>query len=155
MLRVRGLDRRVGRGRRHPPAQARTPAASSRLLALVAAWLALPLIINGFTNSRAGLTFQGRYSLPIFVGLVFLPMWKRSADPIRLPRLSQRWLVGVVLVFVVVAEVGAFWQMLRRFSVGADGKIFLTGRLPWQPSVSPMTLIVLNAVAMARSVRVR
>jgi hypothetical protein len=117
------------------------------LLALVTAWLALPLIINGFTNSRAGLTYQGRYSLPIFVGLVFLPMW--SVRPtLRFPRLSQRWLVGVVLAFVVVAEVGAFWQMLRRFSVGADGKIILTGHLPWQPSVDPMVLIAINAIAM-------
>ena len=38
------------------------------LAALVVVWLALPLLINGFTNSRAGLTYQGRYSLPIFVG---------------------------------------------------------------------------------------
>jgi hypothetical protein len=117
------------------------------LVALVAAWLALPLIINGSTNSRAGLTYQGRYSLPIFVGLVFLPMWS-DRPTLRLPRLSQRWLVDIVLALVVVAEVGAFWQMLRRFSVGADGKIILTGRLPWQPSVDPMVLIAINAIAM-------
>ena len=117
------------------------------LIALVAAWLALPLIINGFTNSRAGLTYQGRYSLPIFVGLVFLPMWS-DRSTLRWPRLSQRGLVGIVLALVVVAEVGAFWQMLRRFSVGADGKIILTGRLPWQPSVDPMVLIAINAIAM-------
>jgi Predicted membrane protein (DUF2142) len=117
------------------------------LLALTASWLVLPLIINGFTNSRAGLTYQGRYSLPIFVGLVFLPIWS-DRPTLRLPRLSQRWLVGGVVALVVVAEVGAFWQMLRRFSVGADGKIILTGRLPWQPSVDPMVLIAMNGMAM-------
>jgi len=117
------------------------------LVLLIAAWLALPLVINGFTNSRAGLTYQGRYSLPIFAGLVFLPMWNdRSAD--RWRRIPQRWLVGVAVALVVVAEVGAFWQMLRRFSVGAHGKILLTGRLPWSPSVTPMLLIAINAVAM-------
>jgi Predicted membrane protein (DUF2142) len=117
------------------------------LLILAAAWLALPLIINGFTNSRAGLTYQGRYSLPIFVGVVFLPLWSERSR-LRWPRLSQRWLVGVVLALVVVAEVGAFWQMLRRFSVGADGRIVLTGRLSWQPSVDPMVLVAINAIAM-------
>jgi hypothetical protein len=117
------------------------------LLILAAAWLALPLIINGFTNSRAGLTYQGRYSLPIFVGVVFLPLWGERSR-LRWPRLSQRWLVGVVLALVAVAEVGAFWQMLRRFSVGADGKIVLTGRLSWQPSVDPMVLVAINAIAM-------
>ena len=117
------------------------------LVALAASWLALPLIVNGFTNSRAGLTYQGRYSLPIFVGLVFLPMWgDRSA--VRWPRLSQRGLVGLVLALVIVAEVGAFWQMLRRFTVGADGKVLLTGSLPWEPAVAPMVLIALNAAAM-------
>jgi hypothetical protein len=114
---------------------------------LVVVWLALPLLINGFTNSRAGLTYEGRYSLPIFVGLVFLPMWSaRSA--FRWPRLSQQWLIGAVLALVVIAEVGGFWQMLRRFTVGAHGKILLTGDLPWSPAVSPMVLVALNAVAM-------
>ena len=114
---------------------------------LVAAWLALPLIINGFTNSRAGLTYQGRYSLPLFTGLVFLPMWN-DASRSRLRRIPQRWLVGAALALVVIAEVGALWQMIRRFSVGAHGKILLTGRLPWSPSVTPMLLIAINAVAM-------
>jgi Predicted membrane protein (DUF2142) len=114
---------------------------------LVAVWLALPLVINGFTNSRAGLTYQGRYSLPIFVGLVFLPMWN-DRPTLRWPRLSQRWLIGVVLALVVVAEVAAFWQMLRRFTVGAHNKILLTEPLPWEPSIAPMVLIVVNAVAM-------
>lgn len=117
------------------------------LAALVAVWLALPLIINGITNSRAGLSFQGRYSLPIFVGLAFLPMFGDRVT-MRWPRVPQRWLVGAVIALVMVAEVGAFWQMLRRFAVGANGKIILTEPLPWEPAVAPMLLIVLNAVAM-------
>ncbi len=114
---------------------------------LVAVWLALPLVINGFTNSRAGLTYQGRYSLPIFVGLVFLPMLS-DRSRLRWPRLSQRWLVGAVLALVVVGEVGAFWQTLRRFTVGANGRVILTGSLPWSPSIAPMLLVAINAAAM-------
>ncbi|HEX2781965.1 MAG TPA: DUF2142 domain-containing protein [Ilumatobacteraceae bacterium] len=117
------------------------------LVMLVAVWLALPLIINGFTNSRAGLTYQGRYSLPIFVGVAFLPMFN-DRSKLRAPRLAQRPLVGAVLALVVVAEVGAFWEMLRRYTVGADGKIVLTGNLPWTPSITPMLLVALNAAAM-------
>lgn len=124
-----------------------TPRQLCALVALVIVWLALPLLINGFTNSRAGLTYEGRYSLPIFVGLVFLPMW-RGRTAFRWPRLSQQWLIGAVLALVVVAEVGGFWQMLRRFTVGAHGKILLTGDLPWSPSIAPMVLIAVNAVAM-------
>ena len=114
---------------------------------LVVVWLALPLAINVFTYSRAGLTYQGRYSLPILAGLVFLPLWNRSPR-LRWPRLSQRPLVAVVLGLVVVAEVAALWQMLRRFTVGAHGKIILAGSLPWQPPVAPMVLVAVNAAAM-------
>jgi hypothetical protein len=85
--------------------------------------------------------------LPIFAGVVFLPMWN-DRSVLRWPRIPQRWLVGAALALVVVAEVGAFWQMLRRFSVGAHGKVLLTGRLPWSPSVTPMLLIAINAAAM-------
>jgi hypothetical protein len=118
------------------------------LAALVIAWLALPLIINGFTNSRAGLTYQGRYSLPLFVGIAFLPMFNdRSVSRTsRMPQ--QRGMIGAVLALVVVAEVGAFWQMLRRFTVGADGKLLLTGTLPWTPAIAPMALVAVNALAM-------
>ncbi|MEP7204341.1 MAG: DUF2142 domain-containing protein [Ilumatobacteraceae bacterium] len=116
------------------------------LVLLIAAWLALPLIVNGFTNSRAGLTYQGRYSLPLFAGLVFLPMWNDKTT--ARTRNPQPLLIGTALTLVVVAEVGAFWQMVRRFSVGAHGKILLTGRLPWSPSVTPTLLIGTNAAAM-------
>jgi hypothetical protein len=124
-----------------------TPRQLWALVALIVVWLALPLLINGFTNSRAGLTYEGRYSLPIFVGLVFLPMWSGRAT-FRWPRLSQQWLIGAVLALVVVAEVGGFWQMLRRFTVGAHERILLTGDLPWSPSIAPMVLVAVNAVAM-------
>jgi hypothetical protein len=117
------------------------------LAALTVAWLAVPLVINGFTNTRAGLSFQGRYSLALFVGLAFLPMWNRR-DPIRWHRLPQQGLIAAAVLLVIVGEVGAFWQMLRRFAVGADGKILLTGDLSWQPSVAPMLLIGINELAM-------
>jgi hypothetical protein len=124
-----------------------TRATVAALLALIAIWLALPLVINGFTNSRAGLTYQGRYSLPIFVGVVFLPMFNGRAR-LRAPRVSQRSIIAAVLALVIVAEVGSFWEALRRFTVGVDGKIFLTGALPWRPAIAPMLLVALNTAAM-------
>ena len=149
VLRVRGMDRRVGRRRHHPPAQCEPPRHRRTCSPWWLAWLALPLIINGFTNSRAGLTYQGRYSLPIFVGLAFLPMWS-DRRPIPWPRLSQR-------------RLGRGRRGLRgrcrgrRFLADAaagsasvpTARSCLTGRLPWQPSVAPMALIAINAVAMA------
>ena len=124
-----------------------TPRRLIAFAALIVVWLALPLLINGFTNSRAGLTYQGRYSLPIFVGVAFLPLWNERPS-VRRPQLVQRGLVIAVVAVAIVAEVGAYWQTLRRFTVGAHGKIVLTEPLAWEPSVAPMALIVLNAAAM-------
>ena len=124
-----------------------TPRRLVAFAALIVVWLALPLLINGFTNSRAGLTYQGRYSLPIFVGVAFLPLWNER-PLLRRSQLTQRSFVVAVVALVVIAEVGAFWQTLRRFTVGAHGKIVLTEPLPWEPSIAPMVLIVMNALAM-------
>ncbi len=113
--------------------------------ALVAAWLALPLAINAFTAADAGLSFQGRYSLPILAGLAFLPMFDRRQE--RAPRTSTM-LMYLALALITIAEVAGFWQTLRRFSVGADGKVWLVGDLPWRPGLQPMLLITINAMAM-------
>ena len=67
-------------------------------------------------------------------------------------------MASVAAVCFVVAEVAAFWQMLRRFSVGANGKIWLDDPLPWQPAIAPIPLIVINsvlAVALALVVSLR
>ncbi|MEO7397602.1 MAG: DUF2142 domain-containing protein [Ilumatobacteraceae bacterium] len=123
--------------------------ASSRnwltLAALVAAWLALPLVINAFTAADAGLSFQGRYSLPILAGVAFLPMLDTRNR--RTPG-SVTTMTVVALAVISVAEIAGFWQMLRRFSVGAHGKIWLVGGLPWHPGVAPMVLIAVNAMTM-------
>ncbi|MEO6126202.1 MAG: DUF2142 domain-containing protein [Ilumatobacteraceae bacterium] len=118
--------------------------------AVVAIWLGLPLAINAATATRAGLTFQGRYTLPILAGLTFLPMFRIHRRPFAdgVDTAVRQALMHLALVIITVAEVAGFWQMLRRFSVGAHGKVVLTGPLPWHPSIQPMVLIALNAVVM-------
>jgi hypothetical protein len=119
---------------------------SVAFVALVLVWLALPLLINGFTNSRAGLTYQGRYGLPVLVGLAFMPLFNEHR--LRLSADLQRRIVLVVGAIAVIGEVAALWQMLRRYTVGADGKILLTGSLPWEPPIAPLAIIAVNAIAM-------
>lgn len=115
------------------------------LAALIVAWLALPIVINATTAGGGSLSFQGRYSLPVLPGLVFLAML--DGPRLAVSR-SARRVVPVVLAVVAVAEIAGFWQMVRRFSVGADGKVWLTGALPWTPAVAPMSLIAINAIVM-------
>jgi hypothetical protein len=121
--------------------------------ALVAAGvIVVPIAVNVVTARSAGLIWQGRYTLPLFAMLSVLGMlgWQRWLDR-RPAETARRVSIGVGIVVAscfVVAEVAAFWQMLRRFSVGASGKVWLDEPLPWRPSVAPLTLIAINAVAV-------
>jgi hypothetical protein len=129
-------------------------ARDTRLLtatALVAAGvIVVPIAVNVLAAGSAGLFWQGRYTLPLFAMLSVLGMsgWQRWLDR-RPAEIGRRVSVGIGVVVAscfVVAEVAAFWQMLRRFSVGASGKVWLDEPLPWRPSVAPLTLIAINAV---------
>lgn len=110
----------------------------------------VPIVINVLIARSAGIFWQGRYTLPLFTMLALLGMlgWQRTID--RHPSSPAPAVVGVVVaVCFVVAEVASFWQMLRRFAVGADGKVWLAEPLPWRPSIAPLPLIALNALLVA------
>ncbi|MBI5088480.1 MAG: DUF2142 domain-containing protein [Actinobacteria bacterium] len=115
--------------------------------ALVASSLfAVPIAINVISAENAGLIWQGRYSLPMFAALGVIGMigWRDALDRMPRPVWEQTIRIGACAAFGV-AEVISFWQALRRYTVGSDGKIWLSGSLPWQPGITPMALIALNA----------
>jgi hypothetical protein len=115
------------------------------VLALVVA----PIGINVISAPTAGLIWQGRYSMPMFAafGVLGMQSWRVVLDRPSRPVATETVLrYGACAVFAVT-EVIAFWQALRRYTVGSNGKIWLTGSLPWSPDVAPMLLIVVNAVA--------
>ncbi len=111
--------------------------------------LASPIVVNMISAATAGLIWQGRYSLPLFALLGPLGMlaWQQVIDrrPLATPRLATSLRFTACGLFAI-AEVVGFWQMLRRFTVGAHGKIWLTDPLPWRPAVAPMVLIAGNIV---------
>ncbi|MCU1360076.1 MAG: putative rane protein [Ilumatobacteraceae bacterium] len=124
-----------------------------RRLMLVTALVALalfaaPIAINVISAPTAGLIWQGRYSMPMFAALGFIGMlaWRTVLD--RGPSAEIEVVVRyVACAAFLIAEVVAFWQALRRYTVGSHGKIWLTDPLPWQPDVAPMVLIAVNAIA--------
>jgi hypothetical protein len=113
--------------------------------------VAVPVFTHLMGARTAGLIWQGRYSLPLYASLGVLGMlgWHRTATERTLPVATPFVVrVGAVTCFAV-AEVLGFWQALRRYTVGADGRIVLTGDLPWQPDVAPLVLQIVNALAVA------
>lgn len=113
---------------------------------LVTAWLALPMAINLLTAPTAGLSWQGRYGLPLVVGLAVLPLFgdgRRAAVAAPFVRFAVR---GAVVASLAAQTVGLWW-MVRRYAVGIDGPLFPGGTTPWSPSLAPMLLVALNALA--------
>lgn len=122
--------------------------------AVFVAMLTVPVMINVISARKAGLIWQGRYALPLFAGLGVLGMigWHETSErggTRQIPTVR----LGVALLFVV-AEVAGFWQTLRRFTVGASGKIWLDDPLAWNPPVSPLLLIAANTVVVTAFVTV-
>ncbi len=132
----------------------------------IVALVLMPPLVNAITAPTAGLIWQGRYSLALFAVLAPLGMlgWQQAAQlhqvdpsgallsshgPLNPNGHSKRavgWVCPAAALLFTIAEVLAFWQALRRFSVGANGTWLLTGALPWHPAVAPMLLIALNAL---------
>ena len=124
-------------------------------VAVLVGLVVVPIGINVASAASAGLVWQGRYSLPLYAMVGFLGMlgWHRHLE--RRP--DRRTLTAVRLSAVTcfaIAEVAAFWQALRRFTVGANGKIWLDDPLGWSPGVAPMVLVVANVVAVGALVAV-
>lgn len=115
-------------------------------VAAIGGVIVIPFAINITSAASAGIIWQGRYTLPLYASLSLLGILGWTAVGDRRPDLRLGTAVGVVaVVCFAVAEVAAFWQMLRRFSVGAGGKIWLVQPLGWSPAIAPMLLIALNA----------
>lgn len=123
---------------------------SAPLLLTVAVTLTLPLIElpNAATS---GLPWQGRYSLPVAVGIPLIAVV--LIDPLarRIPGFSRRTIAAIATA-VGIGNVYAFYWALRRYVVGGDrGFNILTGGA-WQPPLGSAALLVVMVVFAAAAV---
>jgi len=118
--------------------------ASSRfvwaLLAATAATVVLPVVVETAGAHEAGLIWQGRYTLPLAVGVPILAGIGIGCSENAL-RLRRR-LAYVLAAALAVAHVLAFAQALRRYSVGANGPIWFFSDARWNPPVPSLLLVV-------------
>jgi hypothetical protein len=131
-------------------------------VALVA--VAAPLVFETMQAHRIGYFWQGRYSMPLVLGVPVLLALSLSAeahrgdrppdaDPVAaepLPRgISDGHVVVPVAVAVVVAQVAAFGQALRRNTVGYHGALDFVIHPLWNPPAPPWFLILAYAVTVS------
>lgn len=118
------------------------------LFALLAVVVIVPIVIESAAYGDAGgLSWQGRYTLPIAVGVPILAAFALTTTERGRQLVSRRFLVvtGVVLA---VAQAFAFAQNLRRYTVGYDGAVQFWKHPDWTPPVSPLLLTILYLIVI-------
>ena len=117
------------------------------LLGVLAVTVFLPVALESSRVEEYGFPWQGRYILPLAVGLPVLAAFAVARRPEVLAGHDGR--VAVVLaVSVAVAHVASFAQALRRYTVGANGTlVFFDGR--WDPPVPTAALVAGFTLAVA------
>jgi hypothetical protein len=117
------------------------------LLGLVLAVIVVPVVIESFTYGQAAASWQGRYTLPIAVGIPIL-----AAVSLASTDRGRELIIGRVVLtigaFLGVAQLFAFAQNLRRYTVGYGGGLQFWRHPQWSPPVSPLLLTIVYAVAV-------
>ena len=118
------------------------------LIGLVLAVLVLPPALEYPSVEKANFFWQGRYGLPLIIGVPLVAAWamSRARNRIELTRSPAVLLAGVLLG---VAQFLAFAQALRRYTVGADGTTWFFTQPSWTPPVPMLVLLVAFAVLIA------
>jgi hypothetical protein len=116
------------------------------MLVVIATTVVTPILLEVWQYQDYGLYWQGRYTLPIAVGVPLLAVLALQSGAGR-RTLSRGWFVPAVGGMLVVAQVLAFYQALRRWSVGADGRILYWLDPNWTSIVPQFLLIMAYAIA--------
>lgn len=113
---------------------------------MVAALVVIPAVLQSVVLGTEGMIWQGRYSLPLAVGVPVSAAAVTAADRPFAPAVGRRWLAWVLGV-VWVAQIAAFTGTLRRYVTGIDGPYPGISGGPWQPPLGGWTLTTVFAVA--------
>jgi hypothetical protein len=111
------------------------------VLTLIAVIIVLPLLVEVPNFRVSSFAWQGRYTLPLLVGVPLLCAHGLARARVARPAVTSP---GMLLVagLLWVGSVLAHAQTLRRFSVGANGGLFFWRDPVWSPSVPILVLLV-------------
>jgi hypothetical protein len=119
------------------------------LAAMVVVVVAAPVVVDVASASSRGFVWQGRYGLPLAVGIPLAGM--ALVDRSDLLRPGRNRLLVLVAVGVFLGDVAAFVAALRRNTVGIHGPTDPFGGR-WHPPLGSVGVTVWFAVAAALAV---
>lgn len=106
-----------------------------------------PVALQLPTIADSGLVWQGRYALPLAVGVPMLAALVLRVDATESGEAHRRTARAVVPV-LLVAHVAAFFWGSRRYAEGLDGQL-VTAHPDWSSPVGYLTGVALYAVVAA------
>ena len=119
----------------------------SAILALIGVVLVLPILIEVPNFRVSSFAWQGRYNLPLIVGIPLLAAFGLIERDVPRPSLRS---LGVIVggLLLAAAQFFAFAQTLRRYSVGQDGAVFFWAHARWNPTVPSVLLLIGFAIVI-------
>jgi Predicted membrane protein (DUF2142) len=118
------------------------------LIGFLVAIVAVPWLLESMRYEDVGNFFwQGRYTLPLAVGLPILSAVALASTERGRQLATWRFLFAIGLV-VCVAHVIAYAQNLRRYTVGYDGEIQFWKHPEWSPPLSSLLLTIGYAIVV-------
>jgi peptidoglycan/LPS O-acetylase OafA/YrhL len=117
------------------------------LLGLGVATLVGPAIIEGFNAETNGFAWQGRYALPLAVGIPIVATLAIGASE-RLSVTAVKRMTAAIAVVVAGIHMYVHLYVMRRYVVGTDGPTVYFGKDGWSPPL-PAELLALATLAGA------
>jgi hypothetical protein len=117
------------------------------LLALVAAVIVIPMVISVGQAHRIGITWQGKDTLPLAVGVPLLAASMMASSGLSDVRIFRDRFVGVVAAAAGVATLVALFGNVRRDAVGDNGADLSFLHAAWQPPLGIAGVLVFGLLA--------
>ena len=113
------------------------------LLATITLGVIIAVLLQYKQARQVGLVWQGRYMLPLFVGV---PIMSIAILDCTIKKVKYRRIVGLLLTLSLgVAGIASTLQALRRYAVGATGSFTLAHK--WRPPGGFTVIISLSVIA--------
>jgi hypothetical protein len=117
------------------------------LIALIAACLLMPTVAEVASGPSYGVGWQGRYTMPLAVGVPIVAGWLIDRWGPRSSRLATT-LVVVGIVGAALGQAGALLALLNRYSMGLPtSRLGLRSAADWHGPLQPLVLLGLGVVA--------
>jgi hypothetical protein len=118
------------------------------LLVLIVAVIAVPVLFDAVNYQDVGLVWQGRYALPIAVGVPILAGMAIASTEAGHQLSTPRFLL-VIGIVASVGQVLAFAQNLRRYTVGSRGELQFWKHPQWAPLTGPLLVTIAYATVVS------